>query len=225
MIGINKIKTTSVNESVYIALKKDIITLELTPGTTMSENYISQKMKVSRQPVREAFIKLSHEGLVDIFPQKGTSVSKINLHRVEEQRFLRASLELNVIDLFFDCKTNESIIELQNIIEKQKHNYNKGEFNKILEYDNDFHYVFFRETNKTTCWNIVQNNSGDYLRMRLMSTWFDGFSNETIAQHTNLLTSILNNDDDLAKKILRSHLSKLEFEKDEMLKKYPDYFL
>ena len=66
----------------------------------MNIKTISERLNVSRTPVRDALIKLAKEGLVDVIPQKGTSVSKIDLKRVEEERFLRESLELRAIEIF-----------------------------------------------------------------------------------------------------------------------------
>jgi len=63
---------------VFHELKNAIITMALTPGQALSENEIAAQMGVSRQPVREAFIRLSEAGLVRIRPQRGTFVVKIS---------------------------------------------------------------------------------------------------------------------------------------------------
>ena len=82
---------------VYEALRKSILTLNLLPGTAISENEISQRFEVSRTPVREAFIQLAKESLLKIIPQKETLVSYIDLQRVEQEHFLRRSLETSVL--------------------------------------------------------------------------------------------------------------------------------
>ena len=65
----------TVQNAVYQELKKGIMTLHLVPGTEMSTQEIATKLQVSRTPVREAFIQLQKEGLVEAIPQKGTKVS------------------------------------------------------------------------------------------------------------------------------------------------------
>ena len=67
--------------TVYDILQRNIMNLTLIPGTPMSEKDISEKMSVSRTPVREAFIRLSKEALVSIIPQKGSFVSRISLFK------------------------------------------------------------------------------------------------------------------------------------------------
>jgi len=63
--------------------------LQLKPGTAMSTQEIADKLHVSKTPVREAFIRLQREGLVEIFPQKQTVVSRIDLKRTAQERFIR----------------------------------------------------------------------------------------------------------------------------------------
>ncbi|MGO1238580.1 MAG: GntR family transcriptional regulator, partial [Hafnia alvei] len=56
--------TVPVNQQIYRYLRKDIVECTIPPGTLLSEKEISARFNVSRQPVREAFIKLAENGLV-----------------------------------------------------------------------------------------------------------------------------------------------------------------
>lgn len=67
--------------------------MNLQPAPAMSEQEISTLWAVSRTPVREAFIRLSQKGLLDVLPQRGTFVSKININELAEFRFLRLTAE------------------------------------------------------------------------------------------------------------------------------------
>src|SRR5690554_2566058 len=84
---------------VYETVKNNILNLILKPGQMISEQEISGKLKVSRTPTREAFIKLSEEGLITIYPQKGSYVSLIDIDHVEESLFLREQMEVAVLKL------------------------------------------------------------------------------------------------------------------------------
>ncbi|WP_270804133.1 GntR family transcriptional regulator, partial [Aeromonas sp. Y307-3] len=80
-----------VNQQIYRYLRKDIVECTIPPGTLLSEKEISTRFNVSRQPVREAFIKLAENGLVQILPQRGTFVQKISVKRVADGRFIRSA--------------------------------------------------------------------------------------------------------------------------------------
>ena len=75
------------------------MSVRLTPGTAVSEQEVSSYLDISRTPVREAFIHLSQDGLVEILPQRGTFISKIDTALIEENRFMRLTLERAVIRL------------------------------------------------------------------------------------------------------------------------------
>ena len=100
----NNIKEkNTISNRVYSILKNRIYNLEYRPGRSLSVATLAQELDVSRSPVRDALLHLGQEELVQIFPQSGTRVSLINIHRMEEERFLRKSLELNALqEMFYD---------------------------------------------------------------------------------------------------------------------------
>lgn len=71
--------TQPVNQQIYRILRRDIVHCLIPPGTPLSEKEVSVRFDVSRQPVREAFIKLAENGLIQIRPQRGSYVNKISL--------------------------------------------------------------------------------------------------------------------------------------------------
>lgn len=73
--------TQPVNQQIYRILRRDIVHCLIAPGTPLSEKEVSVRFNVSRQPVREAFIKLAENGLIQIRPQRGSYVNKISMAR------------------------------------------------------------------------------------------------------------------------------------------------
>ena len=73
-------------------LRQCIAELRLKPGEALSEKDIAGRYGVSRQPVREAFIKLSEAGLVEIRPSRGTFVMKISVREVANARLVREAI-------------------------------------------------------------------------------------------------------------------------------------
>lgn len=87
----------SATSRVATALRYDIATLVLAPGAMLDKAVIAARFGVSRFPVSEAFGRLQTEGLVEIKPQSGTTVSLIRLADARENMFLRRALETEVV--------------------------------------------------------------------------------------------------------------------------------
>jgi DNA-binding GntR family transcriptional regulator len=68
----------------YAQLREKILHRELAPGTNLDEVAFAKMLGVSRTPVRQAFIQLGADGLVDLLPNRGARVTPIDLPRVRE---------------------------------------------------------------------------------------------------------------------------------------------
>ncbi len=216
----------TVSNQVYTVIRNKIISLDIEPGTAMSEKEIADLLTVSRTPVREAFIRLNREGLVNIFPQKGTVVSQISVNRAKEERFLRESLEKSVVELFMQNPSKEAIERLGELIDIQKSMLEQGDRVGFMSYDDQFHAVFYQETGKTLCNAIVLNNSIDYYRLRFLSLKMnDGIGSLNTKQHVELYHAVVESNFDEMEKILTKHLRKLFTELEIMLQEFPNYFV
>jgi len=219
------VKKQSTFDSVYNALRKSILTLNLLPGTAISENEISKKYEVSRTPVREAFIQLEKESLLQIIPQKETRVSLIDLNRVEQEYFLRKNLESSVIELFIKNQDKISMLKMEEYIELQKQVLESKDYIQFINYDNLFHKLIFEVAGQKLSWDILEKFSGHYYRIRLLSTWQKGIALDIVEQHEKILQSLKNKDSENSHLNLKEHLLKLDFEKTQILKDFPEYFV
>ena len=118
------------------ALRQAILTGTLPPGTRLSEQEIADAIGTSRQPVREAFLRLSGEGLLDIRPQRGTFVSKIDALEVLDARFVREAVEADLIRLACLNATREDITLLRGFVSDQATAPNPADF---MALDESFH--------------------------------------------------------------------------------------
>jgi DNA-binding GntR family transcriptional regulator len=220
-----KQRSGSVQDSVYTALRKSIINLNLAPGTAVSEKEISLRYKVSRTPVREAFIHLSKEGLVKVIPQRETLVSLIDLNRVEQELFLRESLEMAVLKPFISqCRPNH-IVELEKILEIQTAAFEQNEFINFINLDDDFHRFFFYTAGHTLGWEVLESMCGHYHRVRLLTIWLNGIGENIVGQHKEILLSVKKQNLSEARHKLDQHLHKLHTEEKLLREKFPGYFV
>src|SRR5687767_7668084 len=84
---------------VFDHLREQILSLELAPGTVLSRAELADAFGLSQTPIRDALIRLAEEGLVDIFPQHATAVSRIDVGSARQAHFLRRAIETEVVRL------------------------------------------------------------------------------------------------------------------------------
>lgn len=211
--------------SVYKALRKSILSLNLIPGKAISEKEISLLYSVSRTPVREAFIQLAKESLVQVIPQKETLVSLIDLKRMEQEHFLRKSLEMSSLEVFIEKAKAPQYELLEHYIDLQSQLTNGKDYVQFVSYDDNFHQIFFDTAGQHLSWEITENFCGHYFRVRLLSVWLNGIAESIVNQHKQLFTSLKNKDLNKSKQILEEHLQQLNNEKELLLQQFPFYFL
>ena len=213
------IERKSIQTLVYEELKRNIMSMKLEPGETMSTQEIATKLNVSRTPVREAFLRLQSEGLVEMIPQRETMVSKISLKRVEQEKFIRECLEMGVIRKFMDksgCEVEENMAEL---IQLQKKCGEEKDFVGFLEADDQFHKVLFDVTGQEMAWETIASRNGHYNRLRILYVQRDTAMQESIEQHHKIATLL-----ESGSRALSSHVRRLDIDEAGLIAQYPDYF-
>lgn len=214
----------STKQFIYQTLREKIFTLELEPGVKMSEKEIAEQLKVSRTPVRESFLQLAQEGLLDIYPQKGTVVSKIDLAHVEESRFVRENIEKAVVRLACESLSEDDIFQLETNLILQEKLVEKGNFLKQFELDDEFHKIIFFGCGKQRTWEMLRQMNTHFNRLRLVRLTSPLDWSVIISQHTDILQLIKSNEPDKAEAVMSEHLRLVVIEKDFLKERYPTYF-
>lgn len=205
-------------------LRNNIVNLELEPGAAVSENEISSALNLSRTPVREALIELSKYGLVDIQPQRGSYISKINYAIIDESRFVRLVLELAILRLACVGISDEYKTQIEANIAEQKLCLENNDALKLLSLDNAFHKLIFDSVGKQWTYNILDNHMLHFDRLRVL-TLKNLKNSKTVEDHENIYNAIINHDRDLAEILMTKHLNRHNMDKEELLKLFPNYFL
>lgn len=92
---------TDLTEQTYRILKDRILRNELLPGAQISVPEVALALGVSRTPVTDALKRLASDGLVDIFPRRGTFVSQLTARDVAEIFDIRLMIELSAAEFVF----------------------------------------------------------------------------------------------------------------------------
>ena len=219
-----EVSKDSMSKRIYHLLREEIINLSLAPGQCISEKEISEKFNVSRTPVREAFVRLSQEGLLSIYPQKGTFVSLIDLSLVEEARFMREHLERAVVRLACEEFPKEKILELEMNLKFQEMYMESHDHEKIFKADEEFHELIFVGCNKKTVWANISGMESDFQRIRMLRLTSKLKWDIVYSQHLDISNAIKNKNPDLAEEIMKEHLTMVNFDKNQLKLDYLNYF-
>src|SRR5256714_227923 len=84
-------------QRVQDVIRDAIVRLELPPGTAIDKAALCARLGVSRFPVSEALGRLAAEGFVEVLPQRGTRVARIDLSDCRQAMFIRRALEAEAV--------------------------------------------------------------------------------------------------------------------------------
>nr|WP_229672216.1 GntR family transcriptional regulator [Pullulanibacillus camelliae] len=214
----------STGELTYETLKRLILNLELKPGTKLSEKEVAEKLQVSRTPVREAFLKLSQEELLEIYPQSGTFVSFIDLEHVEEARFVRENIERAIVREACKEFSEDYLFQLETNIATQDLSSNKGNYSRMYQLDDEFHRLLFYGCGKVRSWNMLQQMNSHFNRLRILRLSSSLDWDIIISQHKEIFNLIKNKESDKVEQVIIKHLRLAVFEKEILIERYPEYF-
>lgn len=206
----------------YRLLRERIVRTELLPGEVVSETEIARAYDVSRQPVREAFIKLAEAGLVQIRPQRGTMVTRISSEAVMDARFVREAIEADVVRLVAEQADAAIRRELDDQIARQR---------QVAESDNDafmrldelFHRTLAEMAGKPYAWKVVEEVKAQMDRVRYLSVE-KVHVRLLITQHEAIAAAISRNDVASAEAAMRAHLREILKSLPVLAEARPEFF-
>ena len=199
----------SVGRQLVQILRERIIENKMTPGERLSEAELSVQFGVSRQPVREAFIKLSEEGLVQVRPQRGTFVCKISLRAVEDARFIREAIEGDLVRILAVNPKAALLRDLRAQLDAQRHlclvKTAPQERAEFLRLDDLFHRTLAEAAGRKHLWQNMDGVKSQMDRVRYLTTQSLDIE-RLVAQHTAVFDAIAAKDPVRAEAAMRLHL-------------------
>ncbi|NHW38882.1 GntR family transcriptional regulator [Paenibacillus aceris] len=213
-----------IRDHVYNTLKNNIMELKLEPGRLISEKEVIEMLQVSKTPIREALVLLAQEDLIETVPQKGTYISLIDLSLVEEARFVRETMEREIVRRACQDLKTEQIMQLQHLHSLQQLCVEEKNYERFFELDEEFHRTIIVGCGKPHTWSMLEQMNVHYNRVRILRLADDEDWRLILEQHQAIIQAIREKDPDRAEKVMGEHLSRVRYEKEELKIKYPTYF-
>jgi len=213
-----------VNKQIFNILQRDIVLCNILPGTVLSEKEVSVRFDVSRQPVREAFIKLAESGLIQVRPQRGSFVNKISISHVNNGCFIRKAIECAVVRRAAELATDSQILQLEQNIHQQKITVEQKQLHDFLKLDDEFHQQISLMADCPLAWSTIENIKANIDRVRFMSLEQTSPLNSLYQQHLDIFSAIQQRECDKAEASMRFHLEEINFSVLTISNKNKDWF-
>lgn len=206
------------------ALRHAIVTMHLKPGEMLSEQDIARRLGVSRQPVREAFIKLGEAGLLRILPQRGTLIVKISAAAVEDARFIREAVECAVVREATQRADAEGLAALADSITRQRRAVRAKDGVAVFALDEEFHRLLAEAAGRPSAWRVVEDVKPQMDRVRFLDMADAIPMTVVLAQHIAILDAVKARDVAAAEAAMRAHLTEILRSLPKLAARYPDLF-
>lgn len=205
------------------ALRDEIVTMALKPGDVISESDIAGRYGVSRQPVREAFIRLAQQGLLLIRPKRATVVKKISPDGVRQSRFIRESIEVEIIRRVAGHPGEDAGAVLAKLIEEQEVASAAGDSRRFHVLDELFHRTLARLAGVEYAWQLIDDHKMQLDRVRYLTLGVSS-TQRAIAEHKLIAAAVGRGDPAAAEAAMRDHLARAETLLTQTISDFPDYF-
>jgi DNA-binding GntR family transcriptional regulator len=196
---------TSLADKAYHEIRGLIVSLELAPGAVIDERDLIERLEIGRTPVREALRRLSHEGLVEVYPRRGMFVTGVDVRELARLSEVRAVLEPEAARLAAERATESDRAELSVLLAELD-----AGSSELMELDERIHRAVYRAAHN----DLLEATLEQYyvLALRIWSIALDRAHEleEAVEAHRMLLEAIQAGDGDRAADTMRAHVQNFE---------------
>ena len=203
-------------------LRERILQGDLKPGEHISESELARSYEVSRQPIREAFIKLADQGLLEVRPQRGTIVTRIGYFAVLDARFLREAIEADIVKILAAAPDPAVLRDLARQVEQQRAADPRDHLN-FVRLDDQFHRTLAEAAGKASAWKQIEGLKSQMDRVRYLALGHFPIDN-LVAQHFAVVERIASGKIAEANAAIRCHLREVLKDLPKIIDANRDYF-
>lgn len=215
----------TLSEAQYERLRAAIVSMDLLPGTPISEKTIALKEGISRTPIREAILRLTKENLLEVVPKSGTFVARIPISSLPESMIARRALESMTTRSAARHARKSQVLELHAIVERQREMAEQGDTKGFHRVDEDFHEMIAIIGKLRGLWTLVQQVKLQVDRFRQLTLPEDGRMMMVVKEHAAIVTAIENKDETAAIAGMEAHLSGLQLSIAHAVEANPEFFI
>lgn len=195
---------------IHSVLRDEIVRMELKPLDMLNEKQLGQRFGVSRTPVREALLRLADEGLVEIYPQSGTFVSRIPRRALYEAILIRKALEATTVSLAIaTIGRSDTLSALEQNQRALSEAAEEGDIPLFHKIDSAFHQLIADMAGYPGIWAVIAQVKVHIDRYRYITLPQKGRLEIVIAEHAAIIEGIRRRDDAAAVLAMSQHIGRM----------------
>jgi len=193
-------------DDIYDRLRTDILACRLAPGDDMREQELAERYAVSRQPVREALLRLAREHLVTVQPRQGYRVNPISLAYARDVLRFRLALEPACVAEAIESASDATLKALDEFRRFA------GDHEKFIAYNRAFHSALAHASGNHRMAVALCDLIGQADRLvRVSIANLRGHDpKKLVAEHVALIEAMQKRDSRTAARIIRAHIAATE---------------
>jgi DNA-binding GntR family transcriptional regulator len=201
---------TSLSDQAYYRIRELIVTLELPPGSLVSERELMEQLGLGRTPVREALRALARERLVEVFPRRGMFVSSVEVRDLAGLSEVRLTLETQAARLAAERATDDDRARIAVLLKELEHVRGAPDERALIDLDQRIHRHIYECTHNPFL--AATLNEYYVLTLRIWFLALDRVARleDAVREHRELLRSIRARDADRAEEAMRRHIAGFE---------------
>ncbi|GAB6280006.1 MAG: GntR family transcriptional regulator [Thermovirga sp.] len=198
----------SIEDQAYGFLRKAILTRKILPGTRLSEPVISNKLGISRTPVRGAIKKLVAEGLVTRRNNQGAVVAKPTKKDIDSVYFMRSILEPQAARLACANGTPRDVLTLESLIRESEEAFRQRDLDLYISANEAVHAAIAALSGNRYLEQSIRNFlaiTGIFLI--LYDPFYEMKENDKTAMDERaIVKAIASGDQDMAEEMMKQHI-------------------
>jgi len=187
-------------------IRHAIVTGQMEPGSLHSEQAVASRMGISRTPVREALLQLTHEGLVEFVPHRGARVRDFDPVHLSHVFELRAAMESYCAACLARKHTADMVTKLEHELDRQLSIIKRDDGLAWVIANMDFHILLVSSLNNNLFDEAMPPLASHTMRIGYRMNARKERMKESHQEHSEIVKAIRNGDEEKARALTASHL-------------------
>lgn len=212
-------------EQIHETLLAAILSLELAPGTRVSEADIARAVGASRTPVRAALARLSEDGLIETRPSRGNYVTRLSAEAVRDTHFIREALESTAVAWLARNGLSTAVkARLATNLAAAAEAAERGDAGRFGRLDDEFHHLLAEATGRVRLAHVLEREKAGLARLRSLCPAERDYMRLIVEEHTGIVEAIGARDEAAARARLSAHIGRVLTTLEALQRQHADFF-